>query len=220
MKNSNIKLLIFDFDGTIADSAIGICNTVNLFLKENNKSELPRDQIKSHIGLGLRNLLEEIFSELDESFLEVPDLYSRFLTLYEENYLIQLEPFPGAKSFFESWPNQLAIVSNKFSKFLRPSLEHMSLSHIDWIDVVGRDTFEEHKPHPMPLKKVMSQAGVTPEQTLMIGDGLPDMGAARAAGVRSVAVEFGYAPIERLRSAGADFVISHYSELPKLLCSL
>lgn len=218
--NSKIKLLIFDFDGTIADSATGICNTVNQFLKENSKSELEPELIKAHIGLGLRPLIEEIFSELDESFLEVPHLYDRFLALYEENYLDQLQPFDGAKEFFEVWPGQQAIVSNKFDKFLRPSLDHMGLTHINWVDVVGRNTYAEHKPHPLPLEIVMKKANVSPAETLMIGDGLPDMGAAKAAGVQSVAVEFGYAPMDKLRAAGANHTLAHYKDLETLLRSL
>lgn len=211
-----IKLLIFDFDGTIADSADDICNSINLFLKRYNKPTYPIDYIKPYIGLGLTNLLNEVF-KADKHFLDDKQMYNNFIECYQEHFLQSLDSFDGIHQLLDKWPHKVAIVSNKMEQFLVPAVKYLKLDHHPWVKIVGRDTLEEHKPHPLPLLTCCKEAGVSPEEALMVGDGLPDMHAAKAAGIKSVAVSFGYAPIEALTGAGADFTIDHFNELLPLI---
>ena len=212
-----IKLLIFDFDGTIADTATDICNAVNEFLSLYNKPNMTLEQLRPHIGLGLRQLIEDIFSELEGSFLDHENMYKDFIACYKKNFLINIQCYPGFHKFLDQWDQDIAIVSNKWEQFLIPSLEKLDLQNYNWRHVIGRDTLAEHKPHPLPLLTCLRTSNVGPHEALMIGDGLPDIRAAKAANIQSVAVEFGYAPIDALKREGADQTLRHFEDLYGLI---
>ncbi len=212
-----IKLLIFDFDGTIADSAHGICASVNEFLEKHNKPTMSLESIKPHIGLGLSQLLTGIFPGEGLSFLDQKPLYDDFIKCYENHFSQNMTTFPGFNNFLNSWEYKIAIVSNKWERFLNPSLKKLQLEQHNWVHVFGRDSLPEHKPHPLPLETCLKTAQLKPYEALMIGDGLPDMNAARAANIKSVAVEFGYGPIKALKQAGANYTLKHFDDLHKLI---
>lgn len=212
-----IKLVIFDFDGTIVDTAADLVNATNEFRTHYGYQALPELEIRAGIGTGLKELLYNTTQSKDEDFSKIE---SHFIEIYERHHLLQAKAFDGLEEFLKNWPHKVAILSNKTERFIHSILKHLKLDEIDWVDVIGGDTFEHKKPHPLPFENLLRLANVSKEEALMVGDGEPDILGAKNAGISSVAVEYGYCSFERLMSLGAHHSIRHLSELLPLIHSL
>jgi phosphoglycolate phosphatase len=107
-------------------------------------------------------------------------------------------------------------VTNKPEQFTLPLLEEMGLD-VFFDKVVCGDTFEQKKPHPMPLLEVANFFNVSPQQSIMVGDSVNDIKAAQAAGFYSICVDYGYCGDYDVHQLGADVVISQFSDINQLL---
>lgn len=214
-------LLIFDLDGTLIDSAEDIANALNKTLRFYNKPTLPYDVIVAHIGEGLRQLLADFFPEHKDS---PPEQYhpilERFLNTYEEEMYKTTKPFPGVIDFLNKYPGPKGIVTNKNEGPAKKIVRHLGLDSVPWVGVFGADTWPEKKPHPLPLQEMMRLAGRSAATSFMIGDGLPDMKAAQAAGVGAIAVEFGYSKLEILQKYEPVATLRDYAGLHNLVLEL
>lgn len=217
---ARIQLVIFDFDGTLVDTAPDIVTATNLFLTGRDQPPLPESRIRDEIGLGLKNLLFDVFDPAQMTDEDRQEIYDEFTIIYEQNFLKSPRIFEGALDFLHAWDGRFAIVSNKRERFIRPLLKHLGLDVLDWSSIIGGDTFEVMKPHPKPFLEAMAEAGVTPEETVVVGDGQPDVDGAVAVGSRMVAVDFGYVPSDDLIARGAWARIAHYRELLPLIREL
>lgn len=213
-------LLVFDLDGTLIDSAQDIANAVNKTLVRHGKSEVPYATVVSHIGEGLRALLVDFFPEHQGQTEILNKIEFEFLKTYEEEMLKETRIFPGVVEFLKSWQGPVGIITNKRIAPTKIIVEHLGLHHIPWVEVYGADTFAEKKPSPLPLFNMMKLAGKTADQTVMIGDGIPDMMSAQNAGVKSVAISFGYTQKEILQKYNPAGFLNHYSELKSVIQSL
>lgn len=208
-----IKLLIFDLDGTLIDSAPDIADAANIYLRSRGKSELPFELIRSHIGEGPRLLIKSFFPEIAHDTQELDKIDHGFLEQYKKQMFNKTRVYDGIHEFLQTWPHKMGIVTNKPIHLTHPILEHLKLSKHPWVDVYGADTFEHKKPHPLPLLKMIEKAQVHPSEALMIGDGTPDMESAKNAGIKSLAIEFGYGSYEKLSPFGPVGFLSHYKDL-------
>lgn len=213
-------LLVFDLDGTLIDSAPDIVVAVNRTLQNHGKKVLSSEVIVSHIGEGLKKLLADLFIHDALSPSEVIELEMEFLRIYEEEMLNQTKIYPGVESFLESYPGPISIITNKNEGPAKTILQHLGLDRFPWVQVFGADSLEERKPSPLPLRTTMKLAGHTPQNTFMIGDGIPDVLSALHAGVPSIAVGFGYTHVSLLQQYQPRGVLGHYHELPQLLKEL
>jgi phosphoglycolate phosphatase len=217
----NWPLLIFDLDGTLIDSAEDISSALNKTLEFYGKPTLPHEVVVAHIGDGLRKLLADFFPELKDG---PPELYrpvqEHFFRAYEEEMYKTTRPFPGAVEFLHSYPGMMGVVTNKNEDPAKKILRHLGLDAVPWVGVFGADTWSERKPHPLPLHEMMKRAGHSATSTFMIGDGTPDMGAAQNAGVRAIAVEFGYSKLEILQKYAPAATLKSYSGLQNLILEL
>lgn len=216
-KPTTIRLLIFDLDGTLIDSAPDIITTVNTLMKERGRAPLPEAQITAAIGEGLKQTVFALFPETHGDPRLLAQLEVDFFRLYEENLQVKTLPFPGVEEFLTSTNLKIAVVTNKHERLARKVMEGLGLLRFPWVCIFGADTFTEKKPHPFPLLEAIKAAGVSREETAMIGDGIPDMIAARGAGVHSVGCLFGYTNREILQAQGASVLIASYAELPNRL---
>ncbi|HRO66107.1 MAG TPA: HAD hydrolase-like protein [Pseudobdellovibrionaceae bacterium] len=217
-----VRLLCFDLDGTLVDSAGDIVNAVNRTLIEFDKEPLSHDLIVSHIGEGLRVLLQGVFSSLPEG-MTTETLVERFLSVYEEEMLKTTVPFAGVDDFLDGWVANgglIGIITNKNEAPARRLIEHLGFYKYPWVDIFGADTLAERKPSALPLQTMMKKARVSETETLMIGDGTPDLVSAKAAGVRSVAVEFGYSAKEILSRYHPTTYLTHYQDLRQVVQDL
>lgn len=126
-----------------------------------------------------------------------------FYELYAKNLVKKTTVYPGIHDFLSQTTYKIAIVTNKYEDLTQVTLKKLDLHRYPWIRILGADSLTEKKPHPLPLLEVMKTAGVAPTQTVMIGDGLPDIQAALAAGTHAIACEYGYCGAEALRAVGA-----------------
>jgi HAD superfamily hydrolase (TIGR01509 family) len=218
---SQIELVILDFDGTLVDTAPDLIRSANLYLKSKGVEPLSEERIRSEIGMGLRKLILDLYPDLhkhDENLKR--QIEAEFLAIYEREFLHQPVLFEGALDFLSEWDRQIAIVSNKRTRFIHPILQKLRIDSLPWARVIGGDSFANMKPHPEPFLAAMQAAGVTPEETLVVGDGAPDVEGALAVGSLCVAVEFGYTPAEELINLGAWKAIAEFAELLPLIDSM
>jgi len=215
-----IQLVMFDFDGTLVDTAPDLIRSTNIFLESRGQQPLPEETIRSHIGFGLKNLMLESFPEALEHPAKVAEIEKEFLAIYDQQFLKTPELYPNAREFLETWNGDIAIVSNKRARYIHPILEHLKIDKLPWKAIIGGDTLAQMKPHPTPFLEAMKNAGTDRATTVMVGDGEPDVEGALAVGIHSIAVSFGYSSIERLVHLGANDTIDNFSELTKKLNAL
>lgn len=218
--DTSLKLVIFDLDGTLIDSAADIVDTTNELLRQYGEPELPTATVVAAIGEGLKQLIHGCFPKLASSPEAVRKIDRDFYELYRANMMRKTEVFPGIREFLSATPYKTAIVTNKYEDLTLVTLEKLELHRHPWVKVFGADSLAHKKPHPLPLQEVMKAAGVSPAETVMVGDGLPDMGAAKAAGVRALACEYGYCAAEKLVAAGAFATVKSPWDLAQALNGL
>lgn len=207
-----IELLIFDLDGTLIDSAPDIADSANTLLLENGRAAVPHERVVAGIGHGVRNLVETIYPEpLAPDNLD--RLARRFSQIYEERLLERTKPMPGVIEFLDDCRYKIAIVTNKPYAQTMKIVAGLRLDRFPWVCIFGGDSFPKRKPDPFPLLEAMRVAGVTPEATLMIGDGIPDLQAARAARIRSIALANGYTPREALIREQPSMLLNSISDI-------
>ena len=214
------ELVMFDFDGTLVDTAPDLVRATNRLLTQKDLSPLPEAKIRAGIGMGLKQLLFDVYPGRNLSPAEQQSLYDDFTKIYDEEFLVSPALFDGALKFLVEFEGQIAIVSNKRERFIHAILKHLGIDTLPWIAVIGGDTFSTMKPHAQPFLKAMELAGVTPEQSVIVGDGIPDVLGAVGLNFPCVAVEFGYTTAEELMSLGAWQTIAAYDELLPLLATL
>ncbi|MEN9354504.1 MAG: Phosphoglycolate phosphatase [Fibrobacterota bacterium] len=191
-----IKLLVFDLDGTLVDSLPDLHGALNRTFRALSLPEVTPRQVQIAIGDGATILVQRLIPPESS-----PELLAQALELFRQEYdahaCEETFLYPGVLEFLDALktrPNapRLAILTNKPEAPSHLIAEHYGLKErgIEW--VIGGDTLPTRKPDPMGLRWIMEQAGVTPEETLMIGDGPADAGAAQNAGVPFAALECGY----------------------------
>ena len=218
MKNHQHQLLIFDLDGTFIDSAPDIVTTVNTLMLERGREPLPVPQIVAAIGEGLKQMVFGLFPETHSDPVLLEELERHFFKLYEENLLIKTRTFSGVEKFLESATDyRIAVVTNKHERLARKVMEGLGLMRFPWLRIFGADSLPNRKPDPLPLLEVMRIAEVSRRETVMIGDGIPDMIAARRAGVHAIGIAFGYTKPEVLNAQGASLLLDTYDQLAIVL---
>ncbi len=205
-----LKLLIFDLDGTLIDSHIDIAFHLNRVLKDLGRKQIDHKRIKGMIGSGARKLIENLFPEHQvEIALEL------FRKYYMKEPVIYTEPYEGIEElleFIKTNGKRITVVTNKSESLSKEILRRLELhKHIDLL--VGGDTFQEKKPSPLPILKVLEYFGLHPKDAMMVGDTDADIVAGKEAGVWTTLAEWGYSDANGTKP---DFFVSE----PKGLISL
>ncbi|AHZ86003.1 N-acetylmuramic acid 6-phosphate phosphatase [Bdellovibrio bacteriovorus] len=210
-------LLVFDLDGTLIDSAPDIIVAVNRTLANHSKPTLSDELIIAHIGEGIKKLIADLFKDDKLEPADIIALEMEFLNTYEEEMLQKTRIYPGVEDFLSRYQGPMGIITNKNELPAKVILKHLGLDKYPWVNVFGADTLEERKPSPLPLRTMMKLAGRLPGNTLMIGDGIPDMVSAQRAGVGSIAIGFGYTATPILEKYEPLAVLEHYQDLHGLV---
>ena len=192
-----LKLLVFDLDGTLIDSAQDLCNSVNAALGEFNLGPLPDPAIAGFVGNGAPMLMRRSLALAGSLALDqVGDdifsgAYAFFLQYYREHKLDFTYAYEGVlealKALHElhdapDGPSRImAVLTNKPVRPARGICEGLGLANY-FLHIYGGDSFPVKKPDPLGLRSLMEEAGARPDETVMIGDSRVDVETARNAG--------------------------------------
>ncbi len=208
-----IKAVLFDLDGTLADTAPDLAYALNSVLAERGRASLPLEIIRpaaSHGGMAL------IRCGFGEGHPEEEALRLRLLDIYQANIARETHLFPGMAEVLteiEARDLNWGVVTNKPAWLTEPLLDALKLSQRAACIVSG-DTCEQNKPHPQPILHACRQIGVTAQECLYVGDAERDIEAGRGAGTHTLAALFGYiGENDRPRNWGADALIAHPGEI-------
>lgn len=187
------RVLLFDLDGTLVDSAPDLAATANRLRQERGLPPLPYAALRPHAGSGARGMLGAGLGLRpgDEAYGALRD---RFHDLYAEAMLEQARLFDGISALLRALDDTgrpWGIVTNKASRFSRPLCTALGLAP-PCDTLVSGDSTPHTKPHPAPLLAALRQLGAEPDQAVYVGDDLRDMQAARAAGMSGWAAAWGY----------------------------
>ena len=192
------KLVLFDLDGTLLDSAPDMVATVNRMRAARGQGPMALEALRPHVSKGSRAMSAAAFPELGG---EVPgELIREFLDLYEQELGRHSVLFDGVAELLdaiEAAGSRWGIVTNKPEYLARQVLPGLGWETRCAI-LVGGDTLAERKPHPLPLLHAAETLGVAIADCAYVGDDQRDIDAARAAGMRSLVALWGY------RSEGED----------------
>ena len=209
-----IKGIIFDLDGTLVDSFRDITTALNLTRAEFGHGPLPLEEVKRNVGSGSAHLVK-VCVPVPEAQFEAA--YQHYLAGYEAHALDETAPLEGVVDVLDHYASlHLAVVTNKLSNLTGRILNGLGLWNRFGI-VLGSDALERRKPDPMPLQHVAAHFGLRTQQLVMVGDGLHDVEAGKAAGCLTVGVNSGVATEAELRAAGPDFLIPNMAALRGVL---
>jgi len=230
-----LRLLVFDLDGTLIDSAQDLCNSVNAALAQFGYRPLPDPAIAGFVGNGAPMLMRRSLAMaanlspdgIDEE--QFAKAYQFFLQYYREHKLDftyaysgvldalkalhQLHDAPGSPP--RVTPRIMAVLTNKPVRPARGICEGLGLAGY-FLHIYGGDSFPVKKPDPLGLRSLMEETGASPEETVMIGDSQVDVETARNAGAWSLGCAFGFGP-QNLLDTPPDLLVDSAAEWTQAL---
>lgn len=208
-------LIVFDWDGTLIDSAAAIADCIQLAARD-MALEVPDRASASHvIGLGLEDALQQAVPALPR------ERYREFVALYRRHFLARedaMGPFPGVRELLAQLAARghlLAIATGKSRRGLDRALAASGLGPLFAASRCGDET--RPKPHPAMLLELLQALAVPADRALMIGDTSHDLGMAQGAGVDAVAVTYGAHPVQALEALGPRGCVASVAELAQWL---
>jgi len=217
------RLVVFDLDGTLVDTAPDLINALNFVLDREGLPPVPLQSARNMIGAGARKLIERglELEGLLYSGEEMDRLTRDFIDYYAAHIADASRPFEGLENALDDLAAlgyRFAVCTNKLEWLSKLLLQQLGLSS-RFAAICGADTFGVSKPDPAILRQTIARARGELKSAIMVGDAGPDIGVARRAGVPVIGVEFGYTdvPIAELKP---DRLINHMRELPAAVHSL
>jgi len=215
----SIKGIVFDLDGTLADSIEDIAESMNQVLEEQNLAVHDITTYKSFVGNGIRKLVERSLPEAERT----PELFaknlSRMMEVYGANCINKTKLYPGISDLLDQIQQKglkIAVFSNKAND-LTQKVVKVLLAKWEVEFVVGAGGDVARKPNPQGALMAAEKMGFTPKELMFVGDSGVDMETAKNAGMFGVGVLWGFRGAEELKTNGADAIISDAIELLKHL---
>lgn len=209
----SIKLILFDLDGTLVDTSKDITTALNYALRQYGIQELSVQETKKMVGEGITRLIEKILG--DEKIHMRDEIIRRFIEYYSEHLADYSREYPHVRETLEQLGGyKKAVISNK-----RESLSVELLEKLDLLKyfnlVAGSDTTSEKKPSPVPIFHIMGKLESKPNESMIVGDSSFDIEAGKKAGIKTVAVTYGYREKHHLQDA--DYMIDSLKDLTSLI---
>jgi phosphoglycolate phosphatase len=188
-----VRAVLFDLDGTLADTAPDLGYVLNLQRLARGLEELPLERLRPVVSQGARGLLRVGFG-LTPGQESYEAMREEFLDLYSRNLVRQTRLFAGVPQLLEALERQglaWGVVTNKLARFTNPLLESLGLAQRPGC-VISGDTCARAKPYPDPLLEAAHRLGSPAAACMYVGDDERDVQAGRAAGMRPVVALYGY----------------------------
>ncbi|NOZ10079.1 MAG: phosphoglycolate phosphatase [Gammaproteobacteria bacterium] len=190
---NKIQAVLFDLDGTLADTAQDLASSLNILLKEQGRAPIGFERIRPHASHGSQALISLGFG-INKDDDEFESLKARFLQLYQDNLCRKTQLFPGITETLEGihargmpW----GIVTNKPAFLTDPLVKLLGLDR-DAACIISGDTTNNRKPHPEPMLHACEQVAIPPEKCLYVGDAERDIHAGKHAGMKTLVALYGY----------------------------
>lgn len=222
MKLPRPEMVLIDVDGTLVDSVPDLAYCVDAMMSELGMPERGEKRVRHWVGNGVERLVKRaLVNQLDGE----PDeaLFSKalpvFEALYRENTSKRSRLYQGVKEaldFLKTTGVRLGCVTNKASQFTLPLLQDLGVHDYFEIIICG-DMVERKKPDPMPLLQAAQQLGTGAKASMMLGDSMSDVNAARAAGFQIVCMSYGYNHGEDISDYDPDAVVDSMAEIKDIV---
>ncbi len=214
-----VKLVVFDLDGTLANTLTDITKSVNVFLKRYGEYEATEELIRKSIGNGAKKLLERVMKALGVEGILTDDELARYKRIYLDNGTDHVELYPGVRSMLFELQRRgikMAVATMKPSVVTRATLVRLSIEDF-FSTVYSAEEMLRPKPDPWVVKICAKAMETDVSETVMVGDGMTDVRAGKDAGAVSVAILGGYGDREKLLASDADFKIDGAGVLAKVI---
>lgn len=213
------RAILFDLDGTLADTAPNLAAAANKMRQARGMAVLPLEHLRPFASAGARGLLKGAFG-VDATHADLPTMVEEFLINYAADLDSATVLFPGIAALLAELSAhhvRWGIVTNKMTRLTQPLVAQLGLNHASC--VVSGDTTAHAKPHPEPLLYAAQQLQLTPTQIVYIGDDLRDIQAGQAAGMKTIAAAYGYGGQSLPEKWQADYIVDSPATLRDLLFS-
>jgi phosphoglycolate phosphatase len=214
---SGVRAVVFDLDGTLIDSEKDLVTSVNAMLRQVGRHELAEELIASFVGSGASVLVSRALGE-GTGAEDVKKALAIFLGHYEQHKLDVTRAYPGVEETLQELQARdcpLAVLTNKPTEISKRILEALGLSRYFRL-IYGGNSFPSKKPDPLGARTILREFGIAAEQGLMVGDSEVDVQTARNAGMRVVAVNYGFGTHDR-GAHPADAYVDRPEELLPLI---
>jgi N-acetyl-D-muramate 6-phosphate phosphatase len=215
------QAILFDLDGTLADTAADLAAPVNAIRLERGLQAMPVDDLRPYASMGARGLLWKGLG-VEKDAPEFEALRVDFLARYEAAMMVETKLFDGfageAGVLAQLKKHDIAwgVVSNKVERYVRPILVALGVAQ-ESVCIVGGDTSGFAKPHPEPLLYGCRFAKLDPTRCIYVGDDLRDIEAGKAAGMLTIAAAYGFCGASEPQQWNADFILNQPTDLLLLL---
>lgn len=211
-------LIVFDLDGTLADTALDIAHALNVTLVEAGLPPHPTDTVVSYVGDGAARLIERAVPG-DQPGLDLAALLGRFVAHYEARPCVDSRLYPGIADLLTDLAAAgvaTAVLTNKPGPLARRVVEALLPAH-PFQAVIGDADGFPRKPDPAGARALIERCATTAERTAIVGDGIPDVMLARALPARVVAAGWGYSARARLSAEHPTWIADTPRDVRKLL---
>ncbi|MEO5572946.1 MAG: phosphoglycolate phosphatase [Gammaproteobacteria bacterium] len=216
------EMVLIDVDGTLVDSVPDLLFCVNAMMEQMGRPAHSEAEVRKWVGNGVERLVQRALSgtlDGDPDKVLFDKALPIFVDLYRDNTCVRSLLYPGVReglAFLKGAGFKLGCVTNKAAQFTEPLLKILGIRD-DFAIVISGDTLPQKKPHPEPLLHAARFFKVAPEDSLMVGDSVSDVTAARAAGFQIICMSYGYNHGVDINLAKPDAVIDSMAELADLL---
>ena len=222
MKLKRPEMVLIDVDGTLVDSVPDLAFCVDAMMSQLGMPERGEQRVRHWVGNGVerlvkRALIDQLDGEPDEALFA--KALPVFESLYRENTSKRSCLYQGvqeALDFLQTTGVRIGCVTNKASQFTLPLLQDLGVRDYFEIVICG-DMVARKKPDPMPLLQAAEQLGTAPQASMMLGDSMSDVKAARAAGFQIVCMSYGYNHGEDIRDYNPDAVVDSMAEIKDII---
>ncbi|MCG7870873.1 MAG: HAD-IA family hydrolase [Candidatus Thiodiazotropha lotti] len=215
IKSNHTDCVLFDLDGTFADTAQDLHYALNLQLESHGREPVSFQRLRPSVSHGSRAMLQVGFG-IDPEHADFSALQKEFLDLYLQNIALQTQPFEGMLELLDELDVlaiRWGIVTNKPARLTDPLMQKLGLQQRASA-VISGDTTPYAKPHPEPILQACRESDASPEHTLYIGDAQRDIEAGRNAGTRTLIAMFGYlGETDKPETWQADGQIDHPAQI-------